>query len=234
MKTTAIILSAGKGKRMNSDISKQYIMLEGYPLIYHTIKAFEDSEVDNIVLVAGKDEIEFCKTDIISRYGFKKVRCVTAGGKERYNSVYEGLKAIENNKIDTDIVLVHDGARAFVNDKIIHDSIRYAHEFGAAVAAVKAKDTIKLVCENGFVKDTPDRNFLWQIQTPQTFLMKSLKKAYDLALDSNDEDITDDSMIMERYGDTDIKVFEASYDNIKVTTPEDLIFGRAILNNRKK
>lgn len=232
MKTTAIILSAGKGKRMGSDISKQYLMLEGYPVIYYTIKAFEDSEVDDIILVSGESEVEFCKKEIVERYGFKKVKKVVSGGKERYHSVYEGLKAIEAFDIDTDIVLIHDGARAFVDEKIISHSINDTKAYGASIAAVKVKDTIKVADKDNFVESTPDRAFLWQIQTPQTFFYKKIMEAYEKAIASDDDFITDDAMVLEHYGEGKIKLSPGSYDNIKITTPEDLVFGAAILKSR--
>lgn len=234
MKTTAVILAAGKGKRMGTAVSKQYLMLEGYPILYYAIKAFENSSTDNIILVAGKGQEEYCRSSIVNNYGFKKVKAVVTGGKERYNSVHYGLKAIEELGIDTDIVLIHDGARPFVSEKIINDSIDCACEYKACVAAVKAKDTIKLSDGEGFVSSTPDRNMVWQIQTPQTFLYTLIKKAYDKAIDEKDDSITDDAMVFEKYGEYGVKLLEGSYDNIKITTREDLVFGQAVLANQKK
>lgn len=234
MKTTAIILAAGKGKRMGMDISKQYLILEGYPVLYYAVKAFEDSNVNNIILVVGQGEKEYCKETIVEPYGFKKVRTVIEGGKERYNSVYEGLRIIESFPIYTDIVLIHDGARPFVTKEIINKSIEGGKKYGACVTAVKAKDTVKLSDGNGFIKMTPDRSTVWQIQTPQTFSYNIIRKAYDRAIKEGEGNITDDAMVLEKYGRWNIKLLEGSYNNIKITTREDLIFGRAILAKEKK
>lgn len=230
MKTTAIILSAGKGKRMGTGISKQYLMLEGYPVIYYTLKAFEESEVDNIILVTGKEEETYCRNDIVDFYGFKKVKKIVTGGKERYNSVYNGLKAIEKNNIETDIVLIHDGARAFVTGEIISATIKGALEHRACVAAVKAKDTIKISDKEGFIEYTPERESVWQIQTPQTFQYELIKKAYEKVMSEDPDGITDDAMVLERFGEKKIKLVEASYKNIKLTTPEDMHFARVLLD----
>lgn len=234
MKTTAIILAAGKGKRMGGSVSKQYLMLEGFPVLYYAMESFEASSVDNIVLVTGEGEEDYCKNEIVNKYAFSKVKAVVKGGKERYNSVHEGLKAIETLNIETDIVLIHDGARAFISEDVIERSIKCASENRACVAAVRVKDTIKLSDENGYISSTPDRNIVWQIQTPQTFEYALIKNAYDKVLAENVTGITDDAMVLEKYGACKIKLLEASYDNIKVTTPEDMAFGKAILEKRKK
>lgn len=230
MNKTAIILAGGKGRRMGSAVSKQYLLLNGYPVIYYTIKAFEESETDNIVLVAAAGEEEYCRENIIKKYGFRKVRTVATGGSERYSSVYEGLKAIERLNIETDIVLIHDGARPFVTPQTIEASINCAGECGACVAAVRSKDTVRLSDDSGNIISTPDRNSVWQIQTPQTFRYSLIKAAYDSVLSSDVTGITDDAMVLERYGGYTIKLVEASYDNIKITTPEDLTLGKAILD----
>lgn len=232
MKTTAIILAGGKGKRMGSNISKQYLLLNKKPILYYTIKAFEESKVDNIIIVASIDEQDYCQREIIDKYNFTKVNMIVSGGKERYNSVYEGLKAIEESKIDTNIVLIHDGARPFVTTDIINASIICASNHKACVAAVKSKDTIKIADEEGFIDATPDRNKVWQIQTPQTFEYDLIKEAYDVILKGDTCHITDDAMVLEAYGFDKIKLLESSYDNIKITTSEDLIFGEGILKNR--
>lgn len=233
MKTTAIILAAGKGKRMGTDISKQYLLLEGFPVLYYAIDVFEKSQVDNIILVTSKEDIDFCRINIVEKYNFTKIKAIIAGGKERYNSVHQGLNAIETMGISTDVVLIHDGARPFVNEKVIVDSINCAKEYGACVAAVKAKDTIKLSSKDGFIETTPDREAVWQIQTPQTFRYKLIKNAYDKVLGENPIGITDDAMVLEKSGFKRIKLMEASYDNIKLTTKEDLAFGQAILERKK-
>ena len=234
MKTTAVILSAGKGKRMGTDTSKQYLELEGYPVIYYALRTFENSEVDNIILVSGKKDIEYCKKEIIEKYNFKKVRAVVEGGRERYNSVYEGIKAIENTDISTDILLIHDGARAFISEKTISDVIEATKKYKACVVGVRVKDTIKIADCNEYVDTTPDRKNVWQIQTPQAFDFEIIKNAYEYVIDNDIQGVTDDSMVLETYGGYNIKLIEGEYENIKITTPEDMYIGKAILNMRKQ
>lgn len=232
MKTAAIILSGGKGKRMGASVSKQYLELEGYPVLYYALNTFEKSSVDYIIIVCGEGEESYVRENIVNKYNIKKTAAIVAGGKERYNSVHNGLKAIEEKCPDTDIVLIHDGARAFVSEEIIEKLIQCCRTEKACVAAVKAKDTIKISDAEGYIKETPSRETVWQIQTPQTFKYDIIKKAYDFVLSGDTKDITDDAMVLEKYCGQRIKLVEASYDNIKITTPEDMIFGKAILNNK--
>ena len=164
-KFTAIILSAGTGSRMKSNMPKQYMELLGKPVIYYSIKAFEDSPVDEIVIVCSTDYIEYFRHSIIEKYGFEKLKAVVQGGKERYNSVYEGLKAANG----TDYVLIHDGARPLVDNEIIVRSMHTVEKEKACVAGMPVKDTIKVSDEFGYSANTPDRKSLWQIQTPQCF-----------------------------------------------------------------
>lgn len=163
--TAAIVLAAGQGKRMESKIRKQFLLLNGKPLITYSLKAFEESRVDRIVLVTGEDEIPYCRKEIVEKYGFSKVAAVIAGGRERYHSVYEGLKAAG----DAEYVLIHDGARPLLTEKIIDRAIKGAKEYGACAAGMPVKDTIKFSDADNFVASTPDRSRLWQIQTPQAF-----------------------------------------------------------------
>ena len=177
-RTAAIVLAAGQGKRMQSAVAKQFLLLNGEPVICHAIRAFEHSSVDQIVLVTGADEIEYCRTEIVDKYGFAKVKAIVAGGKERYHSVYEGLRALEGVLPEDGIVLIHDGARPLVTEEIIGRTIDAAAEYGACVAAMPVKDTIKVADEDQFAKTTPDRSTLWQIQTPQTFRYGLVYGAY--------------------------------------------------------
>lgn len=227
----AVVLAGGSGKRMNSDVKKQYINLCGKPVLYYALAAFERSNVDGIVVVAGKDDINFVRSDIIKKYNLSKITAVVEGGKERYNSVYNGLCAID----DTRIVLVHDGARPFVSTRLINEMIEVTKKCGASIAAVRVKDTIKSSDENNCVAHTLPRENLWQVQTPQAFDYKKLKKAYELMFDMNlTEDITDDAMVWERFaGAAAVRIVEGSYSNIKITTPDDLVFGRAIITERE-
>lgn len=217
---SAIILSAGKGTRMKSDICKQYICVEGYPVLYYTLKAFENSNADRIILVVGEEDIDYVKNDIVERYGFNKVQSIVKGGRERYDSVINGLGELDN----TDIVLIHDGARPLISPEDINNIIEAMNMHSACVAAMPVKDTIKISDEEGYVKDTPLRKYVWQIQTPQAFRVEDIKRAYELMRLNNDHTITDDSMVIEKYTDIKVKLIETSYSNIKITTPEDLKF----------
>lgn len=229
----AVILSGGRGKRMNSDIPKQYMDLCGKPVLYYAINEFNKSKVDNIIIVAGENDIESVKSDIVDRYGFNKVTKIVPGGKERYNSVHNALNAIE----DAEYVLIHDGARPFFCVDQINNMIDCLKKgVSACIAAVPVKDTIKSVNGNFEVDKTIPREKLWQIQTPQAFDYNKIKCAYDEVLSGMTyKDITDDAMIWEMcYPQEKIRVFESSYNNIKITTKEDMTFGRAIIENKEK
>lgn len=226
---TAIILAGGKGSRMNSKVPKQYIQLGGRPLLFYTINTFEQSSlIDEIILVASEDYIEFCRTEIVDMYGFKKVRQIVAGGKERYDSVYNGLKCIPSGE---GLVFVHDGARACVDEAVIQRCAEGALQYEACVAAVPVKDTIKVADEQDYAVNTPNRATLWQIQTPQVFDSGLIKAAYDkMHKDSDRGNITDDAMVVERYTDKRVKMIMGDYHNIKVTTPEDMQIAKMFLN----
>lgn len=217
-KIWAIVLAGGQGKRMNSSVHKQYLLIHDRPVLYYTLHAFENSRADGIVLVCGSGEIDYCREKIVDRYGFKKVLKIVEGGAERYHSVYNGLKAIE----EASCVLIHDGARPFVTEDIIDRNIECVKEYGACVTAMPSKDTIKIADECGFVADTPDRSRTWIVQTPQTFEFALIKKAYEKLLSENMMGITDDAMVVEQALGYPIKFVEGSYTNIKITTPEDL------------
>ena len=225
MNVSVIIVAAGNGKRMKSAIAKQYLDLKGRSILSYTIDKFEESPVVNeIILVTGKDEIEYVKDEIIDRYGFTKIKSIVEGGSERQYSVENGLNNVSD---DCDIVMIHDGVRPFIEGNSIATLVEDTAKFGACVMGVFVKDTIKLCDENGFVVDTPDRNLLWHAQTPQCFKYDIIKKAYQKAKEDNYLG-TDDSMLVERTGQK-IKMIEGSYDNIKITTPEDLYVGERVL-----
>jgi len=225
-KTAAVVLAAGSGKRMGTSVHKQYLLIKGKPVIYYTLRAFELSEVDEIILVTGADEIDYCSREIVEKYNFQKVRAVIAGGKERYDSVYEGLKALS----DCDYVLIHDGARPLISSALINANISCVQEKEACITAVPVKDTIKVVDNKGYVADTPERSKLWQIQTPQVFEAGLIKEAYErLYNDTTAGNITDDAMVVEHYMDRTVKMTMADYKNIKVTTPEDMDIARIFL-----
>lgn len=213
----AIIMAAGKGKRMKSDINKQFIILKDRPILAYTIDKFQKSQsIDEIIIVAAPDEIDFCRNEIVYKYGFSKVKKVVCGGKERQNSVMNGLMAAK----ESDIVLIHDGARPFVNDRIINDGIEYAKIYGGAACGTTPKDTIKVKNSECFSEETLDRSRLFCVQTPQCFRYEEILKAHVYAKE-NDIPATDDTMVFEMLGNK-VYLYEGSYNNIKITTPEDL------------
>lgn len=224
LRCTAIIMAAGKGKRMQTAVSKQFLPACGKEILAWTVDVFEKSPlVDTILLMAsadGKEDVQH----LWDNYGWKKVAAVLEGGKERQNSVANGLAAVEK---DTDIVLIHDGVRPFVTEEMIADSIVAAQAYGGAVIGVPAKDTIKVCSADGLAVETPDRSTLWQIQTPQTFQRSLIVDAYEKA--EKDGFLgTDDASVAEFAGHQ-VKVVMGSYRNIKITTKEDLVIAEAFL-----
>lgn len=219
---TAIVLAAGKGNRMHSDIPKQFMELNGKPVLYYSLKCFEDSVVDDIVLVTGEADIDYCKNEIVEKYHLHKVKAVVSGGSERYWSVEKGLKAAAG----ADFVLIHDAARPCLTKDMIERSIKEVELSGACTVGVPVKDTIKRVDENGIGIETPPREGLMQIQTPQSFGYADILAAYEKMKEENATDITDDTMIMERYLGVKTKVIQGDYCNIKITTPEDLLIAK--------
>lgn len=226
-KSAAIVLAAGQGKRMQSHVQKQFLLLNGRPLITYALEAFENSPVDQIILVAGPDEIRYCQEEIAEKYGFSKVTKVIAGGRERYHSVYEGLKAAEG----AEYVLIHDGARPLLDQEMISRSLEGAKEYGACVVGMPVKDTIKTSGADGFVESTPDRSALWQVQTPQAFYYPWILEAYKklFSREEYQQGVTDDGMVLESMTAHKVKLIEGSYFNIKVTTPEDMAVAKALL-----
>ena len=219
-----VIVAAGTGSRMNKGINKQFIKLEGKEIIAYTIEKFyNNSNIEDIVVVVKEDESEFFKKEILDKYNFKNVK-IAYGGKERQDSVYNGLKLLDEK---CDVVLIHDGARPFVSDKIIDKSIEEAKEHKAIVVGVPVKDTIKVIDNDKNIVDTPNRSVLWAVQTPQTFDYNILIDAYKDAF-KNKFYGTDDAMLVERIG-YKVKMLEGSYNNIKITTQEDLNVGSQIL-----
>ena len=226
-KYAAIVLAAGSGKRMNSQVHKQYLIIQDRPVLYYSLKEFEDSAVDEIVLVVGKGEEEFCRREIVDKYGISKVKAIVEGGKERYHSVFEGLKQTS----DADYVLIHDGARPFVNQDIIRRCMQEVQKYQACVVGMPVKDTIKIADEEGYAKQTPDRKNVWMIQTPQTFSYALIYEAYEEMLKTEDTAITDDAMVLDRIKGKKSKLIEGSYRNIKITTPEDLLIANVYLQH---
>ena len=238
---TAIVVAAGQGKRMGGSVQKQYLELKGKPIIYHTLAAFQNSSlIDSIILVTGSEQMAWCRDELVHKYNLSKVDTITTGGTERYVSVWNGLQVIEEDMTQADregIVFIHDGVRPFVDDEIIARTLKAAETYGACVAAMPVKETIKLADENNFVSSTPQRNRVWGIQTPQVFDFQLLYRAYQTAMESGRTDMTDDAMIVENFTDVKVKLVEGSYENIKITTPEDLEIAEAFLERilkRKK
>lgn len=229
LRCTAIIMAAGKGKRMQTAVSKQFLPVCGKEILAWTVDVFEKSPlVDKILLMAsadGKEDVQ----NLWNAYGWKKVTAVLEGGKERQNSVANGLAAVEK---DTDIVLIHDGVRPFVTEEMIVDSIDAAQEYGGAVIGVPAKDTIKVCSADGMAVETPDRSTLWQIQTPQTFQRELIVNAYEKA-DRDGFLGTDDASVAEFAGHQ-VKVVMGSYRNIKITTKEDMVIAEAFLKEEER
>ena len=225
-----VVLAGGQGRRMQSHIQKQYMMLRDKPLIVYALEAFEKSPVDRIVLVTAAGEEEFARRDIVEAYGLSKVAAVVAGGKERYHSVYEGLKALE----DCEYVLIHDGARPLITGDVIDRAIDGAKEYHACVVAMPVKDTIKISDSLGYAEATPDRSRLWQVQTPQAFQYALVRKAYDeiMADPKLQQGVTDDAMVVESRTSHKVKLIEGSYENLKVTTPEDMVLAEALIRRR--
>lgn len=222
-KIVAIVLAGGQGHRMKSEIPKQYLLLEGKPILYYSLMAFEKSSVDKIVLVTGEREIAYCRKEIVERYGLTKVRDIVAGGKERYHSVYAGLKSCRDCKI----VLIHDGARPFLTVEMIKQSIKGVRQYQACILGMPVKDTIKISDGNGYVKETPRREQVWMVQTPQSFEYHLINSAYQKLLEEGGQ-VTDDAMVVERFSGIAVRLIEGSYENIKITTPEDLVIANQI------
>ncbi|MCM1104764.1 MAG: 2-C-methyl-D-erythritol 4-phosphate cytidylyltransferase [Clostridium sp.] len=278
---TAIVLAGGRGSRMNSSVRKQYMQIGGRPLLYYALRAFEDSYVDEIILVTAQEEIAYCKKEIVEAYGFHKVTKIVAGGKERYHSVYSGLCAARAEGC----VLIHDGARPFLTKEVLERARENLRDHAACAAAVPAKDTVKIADCDGYVKETPDRASVWNMQTPQCFTYELAMRAYRRLMEreaaysgqqieetcpaqageearsgrQNEETcpaqagmearsgqqnegacggqsvvVTDDAMVVEYFSKERVKLFEGSYYNMKITTPEDMELAEVYLHAVQK
>lgn len=225
-KNTAIVLAAGQGKRMQSKIQKQFLEIQGRPVLYYSLLCFQEcAKIDEIILVTGEESISHCEEEIVKKYGFTKVSAVISGGKERYDSVYAGLCACS----DCEYVLIHDGARPFITEEIILRGLDKAKETGASVIGMPSKDTVKLADANGFVRETPERDLVWTIQTPQIFAYPLIRSAHESIRKKDMSNITDDAMVVEQESGVKVALAEGSYRNIKITTPEDLYIAEAFL-----
>ena len=219
-KTAAVVLAAGKGKRMNSDVPKQFMLLREKPVLYYSLQTFQDSFVDEIILVTEKGEEEYCRKEIVDKYHLTKVKHITAGGTERYFSVANGLEAVSE---DCAYIFIHDGARPFVTGQIINDALENVRVHKACVAAMPVKDTIKVADADGF---------------SEVFQASLIREAYRRLIKEEEKlrtegiQITDDAMAVETLLHQPVKLFRASYENIKITTPEDLVIADGILEKR--
>ena len=227
----AVVLAAGAGKRMQSSTKKQFLMLLEKPIIYYSLKAFQESFVDEITLVVSEEDISYCKKEIVEKYGFTKVKHITVGGKERYHSVAAGINSISR----CDYVFIHDGARPMLTNDILERAFACVQESNACVVGMPVKDTIKISDQEGFISQTPDRNLVWSVQTPQVFSYPLIKEAYEKLIRKEQElrdqgiNITDDAMVVETLMEHSVKLVEGSYENIKITTPEDLKVAESFL-----
>ncbi|MDO5346671.1 MAG: 2-C-methyl-D-erythritol 4-phosphate cytidylyltransferase [Lachnospiraceae bacterium] len=225
-RNAAIVLAAGRGSRMHSTVQKQYMALGAYPVLYYSLKRFEEfADVDEIILVTGEEEVSYCKEKIVEAYGLKKVGQIIPGGKERYHSVYQGLCALK----DCDYVFIHDGARPFADGEMLVRVMEAVRKYKACVVGMPVKDTIKMSDEKQFAVQTPDRSRLWTVQTPQVFSYGLIKEAYDRLFKGEYSGITDDAMVVEQTMHHPVKLVEGSYRNIKITTPEDILIAEAFL-----
>ena len=225
MKADAVIASAGKGLRFMEGKKKQFYSLGGKPILAHTLDKFETCPlIRSVRLVVGQEDMDYCLKEIVEKYGFQKVSEIVPGGKRRQESVKNGMDALPK---DTDIVAIHDGVRPLVTRTMIEDSIHSAVRHGAVVLAMPVKETIKMSNPDGTVLKTLDREFLWQIQTPQTFQVNVIREAYYRATEDGFVG-TDDASLVERLG-VKVHILPGSYTNIKITTPEDLVLAYLFL-----
>lgn len=229
---TVIVLAGGRGTRMRMKTHKQYLLLAGKPVLYYSLEIFQKSEViDEIVLVTGKGEEAFCRTEFAEKYNFSKITKIVAGGEERYHSVWNGLKEVSDRE---GYVFIHDGVRPFVDSGIIERLYQEVQIYEACVAGMPVKDTIKVADIGGFVSETPDRSRIWSAQTPQVFKTELIKTAYSLFLMKDEVGkATDDAMVVEKMTGHAVRLVEGSYENIKITTPEDLAIGELFIGRRK-
>ena len=227
-RVTALIPAAGMGRRMGKTVAKQFLPLGDKPMLAHTLLVFQRSpEIDEIIPVLSEEDMEMCLRDVIEAFHITKVKTLVVGGKERHNSVYNGLRKIEK---DTSVVLVHDGVRPFVIPDMIRECVEAARKGDCVAVGVPLKDTVKEVDKKGIVRQTLERSRLWAIQTPQAFPLTVLRQAYDESYKKNVFG-TDDATLVERAGNS-VRVIMGSYENIKITTAEDLILAEEILKRR--
>lgn len=230
---TAIVLAAGGGRRMNSTVAKQFMLLGDKPLLWYSLQAAEQSGIiDDCILVTGKEAVSYVKKEIVEKYGFSKVDTIVPGGRERWESVANAVAVLDSPDRAVPnrdgYVFIHDGARPFLTEEILERAYEAVQEYRACVAAMPSKDTIKLADEEGMAVSTPDRRLVWSVQTPQVFDTELIVKAYGALREKAEREgfeavtVTDDAGVVELFTDCPVKLTEGSYENIKVTTPEDM------------
>jgi len=226
----ALIPAAGMGRRMGASINKQYLLLDGKPILVHTLELLQKADfIDEIFILVPAEEIAYCRIHVVEKYGIDKVKQIVAGGEERQNSVLNGLRAMDCQ--EEDVVLIHDGVRPFVPLSAVQRSIDMALEHDGALVAVPVKDTVKIV-KDAFVTSTPARKSLWLAQTPQSFRYQVIRSAHERA-EAEGFSGTDDASLLEHIGKK-VHIVIGDYRNIKITTPEDLIMAQAFLDAGKK
>lgn len=228
---TAIILAAGQGRRMGTETQKQYLEILGKPVLCYSLEVFQKSEIiDDIIIVVGKGQEEYCEKEIVEKYQIQKVKKIVSGGAERYHSVWNGLKELQ----ESGHVFIHDGARPFVDEEMIKRAYENVLQYKACVVGMPVKDTMKIADSSRFAQETPDRNRVWSVQTPQVFETAIIKNAYEILLKQEDNSVTDDAMVVEKTLGKKVKLVQGSYENIKITTPEDLDIARVFAKKQKK
>ncbi|ADL11687.1 2-C-methyl-D-erythritol 4-phosphate cytidylyltransferase [Acetohalobium arabaticum] len=226
---TAIIPAAGQGKRMKSKLNKQYLSLLDKPVLAHTVEVFQNCDlITEIIVVVKEDEIDYCRRKVIEKYNYNKVKALIRGGQSRQKSVHNGLQSVDN----ADYVLIHDGARPLLTEDMLCRAVDQVKDYKAVGVAVPVKDTIKRIDNDGYVAETPVRDKLWAIQTPQAFEYSLVSEAYNKAMKEGISG-TDTSILVERLGQK-VKLIRGSYENLKITTPEDLINAEAIIKRRQQ
>ena len=230
MKHIGIVMAAGSGKRMKSEVPKQFLEIKGKPLLYYTLRAMEESFIDEIILVVREEDEEYVKSQIVEKYNFKKVSRVTKGGRERFESVYNGLLAVSD---EDSYVYIQDGARPFLSKESLERIREAVIKEGAAVLAVPVTDTIKAVDSYGYILNTPNRNSLVAAQTPQAFKYEIIKEAFVRYFENSYKSegfiVTDDASLVERFSNTKVKFVMGDYENIKITNPRDIRLAEEML-----
>lgn len=240
---TAVVLAAGKGARMGTRTAKQYLEIGGKPVVVHALEAFQASPViDEIILMTDAQHMEYCSREIVEAYGLGKVTTVGAGGSERYESVWKALCTVMDREEWEDesrwrarregYVFIHDGARPFVTPDIIARAYEEVTEWNACVVGMPVKDTIKLVDEAGCIVESPNRRLVWQAQTPQVFSASLIAAAFERQMKEDCSSVTDDAMVVETQMGVKVHMVQGSYENIKITTPEDLLVAETILGKK--